>query len=188
MPSYSGINIGLVSQFGILTVPEFIPPESTPSKQGKQPQLLDSTESVVTVYIPTYPSSIFWFMYEVADPDPGSMFYFKLFINTRHVVSWGCCKRDGWKGKTMFALSEDKRTEGKKVRHALAFAPDGYDASNDVFSIKVYRARGRRRIQYDKNSFIVTDVANRDAPKSRKDGAIRSPLANPLYLAIADVE
>ena len=60
---------------------------------------------VVTVYVPTYPSSQFWLRYSIAPPyPPKALYYFKLFLNGKCVVSWGCGEKDGYRGKTVFGL------------------------------------------------------------------------------------
>lgn len=156
MPTYRNLSVSLVSQFDILTIPEYAPPPpkpptsppsthaqarpthdvdsntaasvvgledpfTTPDSNSNQStsstiRLVDPARSLVSVYIPTYPSSQFWLSYAIAPPHPpGLLYYFKLLINGSVVVSWGVGKDDGWKGKTMFALcpADTRRFVGK---------------------------------------------------------------------------
>jgi hypothetical protein len=161
MPTYRSITLSLVSQLGILTIPEYPPPPTTspdPFFAGNAPTLLNSDESLVSVYIPTYPCSRFWLAYSISPPyPPNAVYYFKLFINGRHVVSWGCGKADGYKGKTMFGLydaGENRKGRSCIERRAFSFADDdirkigaGVSAEEDMMEVRVFRSKGRKRIR-----------------------------------------
>ena len=114
MPTYRNLTFSLISQFDILTIPEYAPPLTSTSsssdpftteKTPSAPLLVDPSRSTVSVYVPTYPSSQFWLSYSISPPHPpGLLYYFKLLINGDVVVSWGCGEEDGYRGKTMFGL------------------------------------------------------------------------------------
>ncbi|OCK75284.1 hypothetical protein K432DRAFT_362360 [Lepidopterella palustris CBS 459.81] len=163
MPNFRTISISLRSQYDVDSIPEFDPPDknakarfSTTPLIPSLPKAIDETTSTASVYIPVYPSSQFWVCYNISPPvHPGTYFFFKLFINGAHVVSWGCGKEAQWKGKTMFALyesPEDKDAKKRVEKRALFFAPKG-EGENTVLGIgptafvevRVHRANGRRR-------------------------------------------
>ena len=159
MPTYRSITISLVSQFDILTIPEYAPPPTTADPFSPTPVLIDPGQSLVSVYVPTYPSSQFWLSYSISAPHPPhALFYFKLFLNDSHVVSWGCGEEDEYKGKTMFGLycaGESWLGKPGIEKRVFCFAGEGYgtgqvnggrDRLGDVMEVRVYRAKGRKRI------------------------------------------
>ena len=105
MPTYRSITISITSQFDICQLPEYAPPTSTNDPFSTLPALLNPEQALVTVYIPTYPSSQFWLRYSVAPPyPPKAIYYFKLYLNGKCVVSWGCGEDEKYCGKTVFGL------------------------------------------------------------------------------------
>lgn len=102
MPTYRSLTISLISQFDILTIPEYAPPSIPPdpfTDSSNIPTLVDPSTAIVSIYIPTYPCSQFWLSYSIAPPwPPGLLYYFKLFVNGTCLVSWGCGEEDGYKG------------------------------------------------------------------------------------------
>ena len=156
MPTYRSITTNLTSQFDILTIPEFEPPRTLIDPFVNAPTLINHDRSVVSVYIPTYPSSQFWLCYSISPPYPPKMlYYFKLYINGNHIVSWGCGEEENYEGKTMFGLYDAGPTPFKDnqiERRVLCFGPDrghgdksSMDNLDDVMEIKVFRSKGRRR-------------------------------------------
>ena len=152
MPTYRSITVSLVSQFDILTVPEFAPrvTESTDSDH-QSIRLVDAVSSVVSVYIPTYPASQFWLSYSVSPPyPPGALFYFKLYLNDAHVVSWGVSEKDGYAGKTMFGMFDVGRDDnGRRVveKRVFCFGREEDGEARGVLELRVFRAQGRKRIE-----------------------------------------
>ncbi|KAF2259252.1 hypothetical protein CC78DRAFT_621214 [Lojkania enalia] len=165
MPTYRSINIELHSQFDVETIPEYCPrPQNYYTERSvysRVPTLIDQEVSTISTYIPVLPGSQFWISYFISPPVPDEQhFFFKLFINNAHIVSWSCGKNDGWKGKTMFGLFEREEPEDGKKRfekRVLRFTPpnkrDGeWEDIIDAFDqdahleIRVHRARGRRRV------------------------------------------
>jgi hypothetical protein len=149
MPSYANISLSLISQYDALAIPEYKPPatdlddpfDSCPSS------LISPTRPLISVYIPTYPGSTFWIQYVVSPPhSPKSLYYFKLFLNGAHIVSWGCGEKDGYEGRTMFGLFHDPN--GKYERRMLGFGLETRESKmreNNFLEVRVYRAKGRRR-------------------------------------------
>jgi hypothetical protein len=164
MPTYRSITLSLVSQFDILTIPEYAPPATPKDPFSNAPTLIDPKHSTVSVYIPTYPASQFWLSYSISPPHPPkALYYFKLYINNNLIVSWGCGEEDGYKGKTIFGLF-DSSVGGANMkqstieRRVLCFAPDAGDGGNrkfasddlgEVMEIRVFRSKGRKRVQPD---------------------------------------
>ncbi|KAI9817643.1 MAG: hypothetical protein M1832_004647 [Thelocarpon impressellum] len=143
MPTYRSITLSLVSQYDILTIPEFPPPPSA---------LPAALTSLVQTYIPTYPSSQFWLTYSIAGPHPpGLLYYFKLFLNGAHVISWGVGEEERFRGKTVFALFDAGdglwSAAGRRTRllekRAFCFGPDGDDEG--AMEVRVFRAGGRKK-------------------------------------------
>ena len=181
MPTYRSITISLISQFDILTIPEFAPPTTPNDPFSNAPTLVNPAHSLVSVYIPTYPSSQFWLAYSIAPPHPPKLlYYFKLYLNGNLVVSWGCGEDDDYRGKTMFGLFKPKRTSGLAKgaaaleRRVLCFCPDEASADygtldnlNDVMEIKVFRSKARKRIEPEVKTLQSTGVSpNVDRGKS----------------------
>ena len=102
------MTISLTSQFDMLTIPEYYPPSVPPDPFTESPTFVDKSTSCISVYIPTYPSSQFWLSYKAAAPHPvgATYYYFKLFINGRCVVSWGCGKEEGYKSLTVHQIGK----------------------------------------------------------------------------------
>lgn len=164
MPTYRSITTSCVSQFDILTIPEFKPPITPTDPFQNVPPLISDDNSLVSVYLPTYPSSQFWLCYSIAPPyPPKALYYFKLYINGKTVVSWGCGEEEGYKGKTMFGLFSPGPSPFKHSlveRRVLFFGPDRehddnltLDSQNDVMEIKVFRSKGRKRIAPEVQDF-----------------------------------
>ncbi|KAL8854846.1 MAG: hypothetical protein Q9221_000352 [Calogaya cf. arnoldii] len=176
MPVYRNITINLVSQFDILNIPEYGPPAAPDDPFSISPDSAD--KSLVTCYVPTYPLSQFWFSYSVSPPHPPrALYYFKLFINGASVVSWGCGESDGFKGRTMYGLYDSGyRWMGVPdvAARAFTFANDATtqqsmsNAHAQVMEIKVYRARGRKRIRPKLEGFsAVAARAGNQKPASQ---------------------
>ncbi|KAL9073568.1 MAG: hypothetical protein Q9161_002808 [Pseudevernia consocians] len=162
MPTYRSITISLVSQFDILTIPEYAPPTTPSDPFSNAPTLVNPDHSLVSVYIPTYPSSQFWLSYSISPPHPPKLlYYFKLYLNGNPVVSWGCGEDDDYRGKTMFGLFKPGRSSGLAKgttlqRRVLCFGPDiagldnrALDNLSNVMEIKVFRSKARKRIKPD---------------------------------------
>ena len=81
-------------------------------------QLVNPKRSLVSVYIPTYPSSRFWLSYTIHPPHPpGLFYYFKLFLNGDSIVSWGVGAEEDYRGKTMMALFHSSPSSHSSIYH-----------------------------------------------------------------------
>ena len=208
MPTFRSITINLVSQFDILTIPEYFPLTPAPSPSPSDPftakpvtstndqncyeikydnhvYLTDSLYShsspnpEAVVYIPLYPHSQFWLNYSIAPPQPpGSLFYFKLFIDGRHAVSWGVGEEEKFQGKTMFGLftSGDVWTSmgggvtlGAEKRglwfggledEESSSSEQKENAEKRELEVRVYRCKGRKRVAKDLDVFRGYDGEN----------------------------
>ena len=193
MPTFRSIAINLVSQFDGLALPEFAPITATAAApSGRSPissdgddddenqdmSLIDSSKSLVSVYVPRNSRSLLWISYSVFSPDSCRiLFYFKLFLNDVHVVSWGVATKTAAAGKIMFSLTgpnnrnnDDDDTNDNGSRRALekkmlCFGDDtGQAAVDDLLEIRVYRSRGRRRCE-------ISELDTRRLPKEAGPGS-----------------
>ena len=177
MPTYRNITTTLVSQFDILIIPEYEPPKTPTDPFLNAPTLIDYDHSLVSVYVPTYPSSQFWLQYSISPPHPPRMlYYFKLYLNGSHVVSWGCGNDEGYEGKTMFGLFDPGPSpfnHSQIQRRAFCFGSDlvhgyahGSDNLNDALEIRVFRSKGRRRINPQIQEYQNGDRIKSSMPSS----------------------
>ncbi|KAI9720845.1 MAG: hypothetical protein M1812_002684 [Candelaria pacifica] len=162
MPTYRGISLSLISQFDILALPEYAPPTTSltsldSTSLPENPTLLVESQALVSVYSPTYASSQFWLRYSISPPYSASLYYFKLYLNNKLFVSWGCGEQEGYCGKTIFGLFDSGEswmgTSGVEKR-VLYFAREKDEALTaettdlgDIMEVRVFRARGRKRIR-----------------------------------------
>ncbi|KAH7395812.1 hypothetical protein BKA64DRAFT_745977 [Cadophora sp. MPI-SDFR-AT-0126] len=183
MPTHRGIKISVVSQLELKLHPEFPHPESsqftyrspdvrkgtaayadwTPpsaSSDSKADRLL-GRQSVVSVYIPSIPATRFWMRYNIAEAATHSeWFYFKLFMNGRHITSWGTNAKTKPSGQVMRGLFEPSdrwnykyegtvfRNMGTEARPFIfGYEDEERSAAKDggLIEVMVFRARGRKR-------------------------------------------
>ncbi|TGO23425.1 hypothetical protein BPAE_0133g00240 [Botrytis paeoniae] len=184
MPAHKGIKLHIISQWELKMHPEFPHPESTQftfrspkldkeafeghghspatkSNDSKADRLLGRQSSIISVYIPSASGSRFFIRYNVGGAaDQGPWFYFKLYMNGRHVTSWGTNTKNRPSGQVMRALfepgvewdyKEGKTTyknPGTEYRPFFFSQEDGDCAAADdggLIEIKVFRAHGRKR-------------------------------------------
>jgi hypothetical protein len=104
----------------------------------------------------------FFIKYTIEPPHPeGQLFYFKLFMNGRHINSWGVNPRTNPRGQVLrglfepdwtWSVSENSQTfmkqSGVESRPFL-FAPEigGRSAADDggLIEVRIFRAKGRMR-------------------------------------------
>jgi len=150
MPTYLNLTLALISQYDAMSLPEFQPPTSEPNDPfSSHPALISESQPIVSVYIPAYPCSTFWLSYTISPPhSPEVLYYFKLFINGTHIVSWGCGEKENYTGKTMFGLFRGPL--GTLERRMFSFTSEDVarrSMSSEMMEVKVYRSKGRRRIE-----------------------------------------
>lgn len=194
--------MGLVSQFDILTIPEYAPPLHPNDPFSPSPTLINDEKSLVSVYIPTYPSSQFWLSYIISPPyPPNVLYYFKLFHNGDCVVSWGCGEEDGYRGKTMFGLFDSEQSwfgECGVEKRAFCFAREcggarkmRSDNLGDVIEIRVYRSKGRRRTEPELTQFRQSALGEDVRGKEQQEingGSIKYNLPWKIPTCNADFE
>ena len=189
MPTYRSITLCLISQFDILTIPEFAPPSTPNDPFSNAPTLIDPEHSVVSVYIPTYPASQFWLSYSISPPNPPKLlYYFKLYINGKHIVSWGCGEEESYKGKTMFGLYDSSQGNGALKqslfeRRVLCFRPETRSVQSEVpenpsdfMEIKVFRSKGRMRVKPELHEYQSSQGLQRvdkRGPQRQADAGIK---------------
>ncbi|EMD60575.1 hypothetical protein COCSADRAFT_345868 [Bipolaris sorokiniana ND90Pr] len=160
---HCSIDITLHSQLDIEKLPEYRPnPRDDHGITRFMPKPFESKTSTCSVFVPALPGTAFWISYAVSPPVPDEhYFFFKLYIDGAHIVSWSTGKAEGWQGKTMFGLfesSEDAEGVKKIEKRVLCFAPPRENDRHrvgimDVFDetacveIRVHRAHARKRIQ-----------------------------------------
>ncbi|KAK7531572.1 uncharacterized protein J3D65DRAFT_638026, partial [Phyllosticta citribraziliensis] len=117
MPTYRNITLSLRSSVAD-TAPliEYPPPADSPVK------LEDAHRRSAAVYVPAMPKLTFWIAYHIKRPIPADVHYFvfKLYMEGRLVVTWGAGEEDGWKGKAMFGLFENKEWRSGLEKRAFA--------------------------------------------------------------------
>ncbi|EME87389.1 uncharacterized protein MYCFIDRAFT_75249 [Pseudocercospora fijiensis CIRAD86] len=175
MPSYQGIRVSLQSQYDALVLPEYSPPTSAASHQSSEQtaKAVADSNHVAEVYVPMYAGSQFWILYSCPRPDVTSppkdkdttrFYYFKLVINGKVVLSWGCGAENDFSGRVTFGLYESEVAGfgGVTVEKRGFFFPAGKDVDRkgmlaDSFEIRVYRAKGRRRVESSYELCTTTD-------------------------------
>ena len=116
----------------------------------------------------------FFFKYVIEPPYPdGQLFYFKLFMNGRHICSWGVNPRTHPRGQVLRALFEaEEKLDGLQdsvnvLRHSgiesrpflFAQETESTSAADDggLIEIRVFRASGRKRRLHNVEKFRSQD-------------------------------
>ncbi|KAH8595607.1 hypothetical protein B0O99DRAFT_686598 [Bisporella sp. PMI_857] len=196
MPTFKGIRISVISQHELRVHPEFPHPDTTrlvnnahdatehtdtsddslsTPRSIKADKILGIEEpSIVSCYIPSMSGTRFWLRYGIIEAAKleAPWYYFKLYINGRHITSWGTNTKTKPNGQVMRALFDpserwnsnhkgavykDNRTE---VRNFFFGNEDKYrSAATDggLIEIAVFRAYGRRRKLAAPGEFKVQD-------------------------------
>lgn len=113
------------------------------------------------VYIPQYYGAQFWIHYQCSEPPPEfdiseqlkstetRLYYFKLYLRGKCVLSWGVGPEDRWAGKVSFGIyNSGTDFDGRRVLEKRGFffkKEEGTPDSDHGFEIKVFRSKGRRR-------------------------------------------
>lgn len=102
----------------------------------------------------------FWIRYNIIEATHSEWFYFKLFLNGRHITSWGTNAKTKPSGQVMRGLFEPSdrwnykhegtvfRNMGTEIRPFIfGHEEKGRSAARDggLIEVMVYRARGRKR-------------------------------------------
>ncbi|KFY60325.1 hypothetical protein V496_05367 [Pseudogymnoascus sp. VKM F-4515 (FW-2607)] len=178
MPSCRGITLSITSAGDSKVYPEFPHPEtsqlqnngsstlpgnnskatsSLPTKKGPGKKAPDSSNPHVSVYIPSLPGTRFVVLYAIDPPHTdGTNVFLKLFMNGRHVTSWGIDPRTMPVGRAMLGLFEaNKKLKSKaSILNPAETKPFYFnDQKRDVsaaenggvIEVRVFRACGKRR-------------------------------------------
>ncbi|KAM0251308.1 hypothetical protein ACHAQJ_008248 [Trichoderma viride] len=178
MPCLRGIELSLIIQPDSVLLPEFPHPdassvrvvslseaaqkiaENEASSPGPDSTRIQKLAPRASVYIPSTPGSQFCVQYYIRRrPDPPCYFFFKLFINGRHITNCGIKPdtvsgtisralyepSDRWHSKQNGTLLKRNGIESRSFcfspgPHAIAAADDG-----GLIQIQVFRAKSRRR-------------------------------------------
>ncbi|KAH7047419.1 hypothetical protein B0J12DRAFT_700481 [Macrophomina phaseolina] len=166
MPTYKGITLSLRSAaHDTAPLLEFPPPPHHAHAVAVE----DAAAATAAVYVLASPGLAFWIAYHVKPPVPpeARFFVFKLFMEGRHVVSWGVGEEEGWRGTTMFGLFEESAWKGGVEKRAFAFGGRGMGAGEDhesrVLEVRVLRARARVRVQREMSGLGETEVGKKGA-------------------------
>ncbi|RMZ92241.1 hypothetical protein DV736_g524, partial [Chaetothyriales sp. CBS 134916] len=152
MVKFRGIEISIISQFDIRSLPEFRY-RQTASPCGRQ---LDSVQSaIVSCYVPIYPGSQIWVEYGIDGPHPpNALYFFKILFNERVITSFGCGRENSYRGKMMYNLiaqGQDSLLGGIPiVRQALFFCSEIEDRpgrKEDIIEVRIHRVEHRKRIR-----------------------------------------
>ncbi|KAF2214589.1 hypothetical protein CERZMDRAFT_82557 [Cercospora zeae-maydis SCOH1-5] len=154
MPEQRGITISLQSQYDALSLPELLAPVS-PDRESesvvppKSRHESDQT-NVVEAYTPIYPGSQFWILFRCNQPvDETRYYYFKLFLDGKCVLSWGCGENNAWSGRVGFGIFESSGDDltGQPLveKRAFVFPHTDDTGQGGSFEIRVYRAAARKR-------------------------------------------
>ncbi|KFY39285.1 hypothetical protein V494_04037 [Pseudogymnoascus sp. VKM F-4513 (FW-928)] len=170
MPSCRGVTLSITSASDSKVYPEFPHPESSqfqnvgsstlPDSKSKgrlEDHSPNSSNPYASVYIPSLPGTRFVVQYSIAPPHTdGTNVFLKLFMNGRHVTSWGIDPRTMPVGRAMLGLFEaDKKLKSKAlIPNPAETRPFYFDdqkrdvsAAEDggVIEVRVFRACGKRR-------------------------------------------
>ncbi|KUI56778.1 hypothetical protein VP1G_04095 [Cytospora mali] len=177
MPSLRGIEVSVLAQLEAEELPEYPHPDgssaylrglndtagdnSPRAAPDVEPALLTRSNPTVAVYIPSLPGAQFWINYVVErEPTPPGHLFFKLYMNGRHITSWGINPRIKTKGQVEKALYEpserwDHEENGTVIKQtgieARYFHFVGGQQEKSVaedgglIEVQVFRAKGRKR-------------------------------------------
>ncbi|KFY30800.1 hypothetical protein V493_01665 [Pseudogymnoascus sp. VKM F-4281 (FW-2241)] len=190
MPSCRGITLSITSAGDSKVYPEFPHPEtsqsqnigsstlpgnnskatsSLPTKEKLRNNTPDSSNCYASVYIPSLPGTRFVVQYSIDPPHTdGINVFLKLFMNGRHVTSWGIDPRTMPVGRAMLGLFEaDKKLKSKTLIPNPAETKPFYfynqkrdvSAAEDggIIEVRVFRACGKRRRGAILNAFRGQD-------------------------------
>ncbi|ROW06148.1 hypothetical protein VMCG_04680 [Cytospora schulzeri] len=179
MPSSQDIEVSILAQPDIGRLPEYpypdgsqasihlrAPNDTAGDKSTQTAHIIDSTrltkaKSTVSVYIPSVPGAQFWINYVVEkEPTPPCHLFFKLYMNGRHITSWGIDPRIKNEGRVEKALYEpsarwDHEDNGTVMKqngiearyfHFLCGQQEKCVAEDGgLIEVQVFRAKGRKR-------------------------------------------
>ena len=165
MPAWRYLKAYVYSQYGG-QIPEWNPPSPPPRLilDRRPSQVINLTHPsplIATVYIPTYPASRFWVSYAIDTFSPTlptspvvPFYYFKLFVNGCHIVSWGCGEDENFEGKTMFGIFRSQNGSGTLEKRVLGFEDD--ECAKGLIELRIFRAEARQRVRIEHDTVPQT--------------------------------
>ncbi|KAF8863716.1 hypothetical protein BDZ45DRAFT_86601 [Acephala macrosclerotiorum] len=183
MPTQSGIKFEVVSQLELAVHPEFPHPESSQFSNRSPKRKISASDwdppavvkfskadallgrnTTCSVYIPSIAGAQFWLRYNFQESavEHSRWYYFKLFMNGRHIASWGVDTSKEPNGKVMAGLFDpsprwnyeydgeiwkNNGLERRPFYFANARGCEDDSVANDggLIEILCFRAIGRRR-------------------------------------------
>lgn len=173
MPTYEGATVYLISQYDARVCPEYAPGKPA-DPFIEDVKLYEEDKRAVNVYTPVYPCSQLWIAYDIKPSESTpeiKYYYFKLLINGRQVVSWGCGEEDKWQGKTMFSMFASQIKvddtwipciETRSFSFGRGEDNDPTEPKQDCIEIRMFRARARKRIEPQLQGLRETPAADLD--------------------------
>ncbi|KAI1004769.1 hypothetical protein K3495_g3446 [Podosphaera aphanis] len=179
MPTHRGIKLNIASNADLNVYPEFPHPESSQftyrspdfgkshddlvhpsaSHESKADRLL-GRQSVVSVYIPSFPGTRFWLRYSIEDiaAHQSKFYYFKLGANGENIVSWGINAKKNPEGQIMRMLCEPPNKmsiNGEEISREKTLIESRWFSFSDhnisfqtknhgFIEVRVFRVRGRK--------------------------------------------
>lgn len=174
MPTYDGATVYLISQYDARICPEYSPGKPL-DPFIEDVKLYEKEKRTINVYTPVYPNSQLWVAYDMKPPytvPEVKYYYFKLFINGRQIVSWGCGEEQKWQGKTMFGMYASCTLMDRKwvpciETRTFSFGrgEDGNDTTEprqDFIEIRMFRAKARKRTDPEMQGLAESQAADLD--------------------------
>ncbi|KAF3770692.1 hypothetical protein M406DRAFT_240032, partial [Cryphonectria parasitica EP155] len=203
MPLLQGIEVTIVTQSELGQLPEYPHPDGSsfqsrrlrdnkPDDQSNScdgdfqnrvaddPAHASGTDSTVSVYVPSLPGAQFWINYVVkTPPSPPGHLFFKLYMNGRHITSWGInpsIKSHGRAEKALYEPSDrwDQEEDGVVFKQEGIEARYFYFTGNQqelsaadnggLIEVQAFRAKGRKRRAAKLDQYRVQDKYGITAP------------------------
>ncbi|KAI0598121.1 hypothetical protein F4775DRAFT_556583 [Biscogniauxia sp. FL1348] len=207
MPYFRGIELSIIASYEAQSLPEYPHPDGSSVRllrtgaaledlqDADRPSLQPSASSGstdtdptrqkkvnprVSVYIPSLPGEQFWLRYSVnQSPPPSRCIFFKMYMNGRHIVSWGVDTNNRTSGSVTRALYEpgdrwgdtaaglQVGTVGIETRYfhfMLGLDKKSVAEDGGLIEVHIFRCRGRKRV-----------AAKLDAYRNQEKYGIASP-------------
>ncbi|KAI5919101.1 hypothetical protein F4810DRAFT_520724 [Camillea tinctor] len=205
MPSFRGIELSVIASHEAQKVPEYPHPDASSVRLLRTSTTLEDLQDGhhsswrpssgntdtdptrqkkvnprVSVYIPSLPGEQFWLRYSVnQSPPPSRCIFFKMYMNGRHIVSWGIDTNNRTSGSVTRALYEagdrwgdavtslELETVGIETRYfhfMLGLDKQSVAEDGGLIEVQIFRCKGRKRV-----------AAKLDAYRNQEQYGIASP-------------
>ncbi|KAI1497137.1 hypothetical protein F5X99DRAFT_31939 [Biscogniauxia marginata] len=188
MPYFRGIEVSIIASYEAQKLPEYPHPDgssvrlmrtgaaledlrnrdhsslssASPGSTDADPTRQKKINPRVSVYIPSLPGEQFWLRYIVnQSPPPSRCIFFKMYMNGRHIVSWGIDTNNRSTGSVTRALYEpgdrwgdaaggfEMGTVGIETRYfhfMLGLDKKSIAEDGGLIEVQVFRCKGRKRV------------------------------------------